>query len=96
MTQDVGSDPTVCAPGSDDVCFCCMLCGMELGEWEEEGGMLEEEEREGGGKGGIVKVFDLSEISGVENDEDGDEDEEMGGERDTTGNDDDDHDMTRH
>ena len=85
VTQDVGSDPTVCAPASfdsdfdsgfesDRVCLCCTFCGMEVvGEDEEE----EEEEEEGEegeqGKGADVMVFDLSEM-----------DEEMDGEPDTT------------
>ena len=93
VTQDVGSDPTVCGFDFDifDVDIfgcCCVFCGMELGEEEEE--EEEEEEQEGEGKEGDVdvKVFDLSEMIGVEN-ADEDEDEEMGGEPDTTGNADD-------
>ena len=83
VTQDVGSDPTVGDP-DPDVCHCCTLCGMELGEEEEEKeeGVLEGREHEGKGKGVNVMVFDLNEMSIVE-----DEDDEMDGEPDTTGDD---------
>ena len=83
VTQDVGSDPTVCAPASfdsdfdsgfesDRVCLCCTFCGMELVVEDEEEEEEEEEEGEQG-KGADVMVFDLSEM-----------DEEMDGEPDTT------------
>lgn len=94
MTQDVGSDPTVRGFIDSHVfCCCCVLCGMELGEEEGEEEEEEEEGRlEGDGeeheKGMNVTVFDLSEMSRME-DEDGDE--EMGGEPDTTSDD-----MTSH
>lgn len=85
VTQDVGSDPTVSGVDSDVFCVCCVLCGMELGgeeeeeeeEEKEESGSLGVEERE---KGMNVTVFDLCEMSRMEEDED----EEMGGEPDTT------------
>lgn len=78
VTQDVGSDPTVCAPGfvavdsdsafeSGRVGLCCTLCGMEIVVAEEEGEQ---------GKSADVMVLDLS---GME-----DMDEEMDGEPDTT------------
>lgn len=86
VTQDVGSDPTVCAPGfvdsavdfdprveSDRVGLCCTLCGMEVVVEDE----YEEEEEAGEhGKGADVMVFDLSGVGGA--------DEEMDGEPDTT------------
>lgn len=74
VTQDVGSDPTVCAPGFldfDRVSLCCTLCGMEVVVEDEE----EVEEREQG-KGADVMVFDLSAME--------DADEEMDEEPDTT------------
>ncbi len=93
VTQDVGSDPTVGGPDPDpDVCHCCTLCGMELGEEQEqkeEGeGVVEGREHEDKGKGVNVTVFDLNEMSNVE-----DEDDEMDGEPDTTGGDEE---MTSH
>lgn len=79
VTQDVGSDPTVGDP-DPDVDRCCTLCGMDLGEegWEE--GVVNGTEHEGEEKGMNVTVFDLSEMSAME-----DEDDEMDGEPDTTG-----------
>ena len=73
VTQDVGSDPTV-GDSDFDTFRCCTLCGMEL----EEEGILEGGEHEM--KGVNVTVFDLDEMSRME-----DEDEEMDGEPDTTG-----------
>ncbi len=73
VTQDVGSDPTVRDSDFDsDVYFCCTLCGMEEGVQ----GWVVGEERE---KGAGVRVCDLSEMSEM--------DEEMDGEADTTGDD---------
>ncbi len=87
VTQDVGSDPTVGGPDSDpDVHHCCTLCGMELGEEEE--GVVEGREHGGKDKGVNVTVFDLNEMGNME-----DEDDEMDGEPDTTG---DDEEMTSH
>ena len=67
VTQDVGSDPTV----RDVLCFrvfdlCCTLCGVVLVEREEE------EEEEGGEeeKGRGVRVFDLGDMSVMENADD--------------------------
>ena len=75
MTQDVGSDPTVC----DVLCFrvfdlCCTLCGVVLVEREEE------EEEEGGEeeKGRGVRMLDLGDMSVMEN-----ADDKMDGEPDT-------------
>lgn len=82
VTQDVGSDPTVGDP-DPDVYHCCTLCGMELEEeegWEE--GVLNGEERKEKDEGMTVMVCDLSEMSRME-----EEDEEMDGEPDTTGDD---------
>lgn len=79
VTQDVGSDPTV-GDSEFDAFRCCTLCGMELEEEEEEEGILEGGEHEGEMKGVNVTVFDLDEMSRME-----DEDEEMDGEPDTTG-----------
>ncbi|KAL9076513.1 MAG: hypothetical protein Q9161_000845 [Pseudevernia consocians] len=82
VTQDVGSDPTVGDP-DPDVYPCCTLCGMELGEegwWEED--MWNAKEHEGKEMGMNVTVFDLNEMSHME-----DEDDEMDGEPDTTGDD---------
>ena len=77
VTQDVGSDPTVSASGFDSGsdfrlgCCFCTLCGVEMFEG---GG------REGEENGRDLMVFDLSEMSGMEDmGEDGD------GEPDTTG-----------
>lgn len=87
VTQDVGSDPTVGDPDRD-LYHCCTLCGTELGEeiWGE--GVLKGEEHGQNKKGVNVTAFDLSEMSRLE-----DEDEEMDGEPDTTG---DDQEMTGH
>lgn len=82
VTQDVGSDPTVGDP-DPDVYHCCTLCGMELEEegwWEE--GVVKGKEREEKKKGMDLTVCDLSEMSRME-----EEDEEMDGEPDTTGDD---------
>lgn len=79
VTQDVGSDPTVGDP-DPDVYHCCTLCGMELEEeegWEE--GIPKGEESERANKGVNATVFDLNEMSRME-----DEDEEMDGEPDKT------------
>lgn len=80
VTQDVGSDPTV---GDPVDFYCCTLCGMDLGEegWEE-GFVQGEEEHEGKATGVNVAVCDLSEMSGME-----EEDEDVDGEPDTTGDD---------
>lgn len=79
VTQDVGSDPTV---GDPDDWNCCTLCGMLLGEegWEERigrGGVNEDKDKE---KRMMAMALDLREMSRME-----DEDEEMDGEPDTTG-----------
>lgn len=73
VTQDVGSDPTVC----DVLCFrvfdlCCTLCGVVLVEREEE---EEEEEDELGEeeKDRGVRMFDLGDM--------GNADDEMNGSR---------------
>ena len=76
VTQDVGSDPTVGDP-DPDVYHCCTLCGMVLGEEE---GMLNASEHGGKEMGMDVTVFDLDEMSHME-----DEDDDMDGEPDTTG-----------
>lgn len=86
VTQDVGSDPTVGDPDPDpdpdpDVYHCCTLCGMQLEEEETVKGM---EQHEGEEEGVDMTVFDWSEMEGME-----DEDEEMDGEPDTTGDDED-------
>ena len=84
VTQDVGSDPTVGGP-DPDVYHCCTLCGMELEEGQEEGwedGALNGEERKEKEEAMAVVVCDLSEMSRME-----EEDEEMDGEPDTTGDD---------
>ena len=80
VTQDVGSDPTVCDPF--DLCgVCCTLCGREMDgsceEEDEEG--FEGEEMDVYGEGDEkaeelrVTVFDLKEMSRMEDDEDLDE-----------------------
>lgn len=77
VTQDVGSDPTVC--DFVDVCFCCFcctLCGVQVEGW----GKAKAKGEERGGAN--VVVFDLSEM-----DEMDDGDEEMDGEPDTTNDD---------
>lgn len=92
MTQDVGSDPTVGAfsDAADDVdddvddseLFYCTYCGKDLeleegyvrlmvGEKEVE--VKKEKEMEGGS----VNVFDLSEMSRMEEEEDEEMDEEL-------------------
>lgn len=98
VTQDVGSDPTVCGFDFDLCCcwFCCTLCGVDLGDggWDEGVGLEEEEEEENhdhGDKAVDVTVFDMRELSGLEN-----EDEEMDGEPDTTGDDQDKHIPSHH
>lgn len=80
VTQDVGSDPTV---GDPDDLNCCTLCGMLLGEegWEERigrGGVNEEDKEKE--KRMMAMALDLREMSRMV-----DEDEEMDGEPDTTG-----------
>ena len=69
VTQDVGSDPTV----RDVLCcrvfdLCCTLCGAVL---------VEREEEEEKGRG--VRIFDLGDMSVMEN-----ADDEMDGEPDPT------------
>lgn len=92
VTQDVGSDPTVgdhfLDLGDGESLFeseslCCTMCGEKVGEDFVELSVGEGKELELRGKQKEVRlgVLDLAEMSRME---DEDEDEEMGGEPDTS------------
>lgn len=71
VTQDVGSDPTVRDP--DFSMVCCVFCG---GEIEDEGDVenVDGGEEKGAMERGGARVFDLAEMSRMEEQEDEDED----------------------